>query len=99
MTSEQPVEVILDFTPEAAPYVRERIWHASQEIDPGPDGGLTLRLRIAEPLEMLPWIRSWGAQVEVLTPGWLRQKVAEDLQRAAEKYSTVTLQSLLAGRH
>ncbi len=86
MTSDQPVEVILRFNSDAAPYVRERTWHSSQVIEDDPNGGLTLRLCIAEVREMLPWIRSWGAQVEVIEPAWLREKVAEELSNAAEMY-------------
>ena len=87
MSGDQPVEVVLRFIPDAAPYVRERTWHPSQQIESGTDGGLTLHLCIAEPREMLPWIRSWGAQVEVITPDWLRERVADDLKNAAEIYS------------
>jgi predicted DNA-binding transcriptional regulator YafY len=86
MSGDQPVDVVLRFVPEAAPYVRERTWHPSQEIESPPGGGLTLRLCIAEPREMLPWIRSWGAQVEVIAPDWLRERVAEELKHAAEIY-------------
>jgi proteasome accessory factor B len=87
MSGDQPENVVLRFVPEAAPYVRERTWHPSQEIESLSDGGLTLRLCIAEPREMLPWIRSWGAQVEVIAPDWLRERVAEELKRAAEMYN------------
>ena len=87
MTGEEPVSVSLRFCPEAAPYVRERTWHASQDIEAEPDGGLILHLRIAEPREMLPWIRSWGAQAEVLEPDWLRERVAEEFHNAAELYT------------
>lgn len=86
MTGEKPVSVVLRFNTDAAPYVRERTWHASQEIESEPDGGLTLHLCISEPREMLPWIRSWGAQVEVIAPDWLRERVAEELGNAAEIY-------------
>jgi predicted DNA-binding transcriptional regulator YafY len=86
MTGDQPVEVVLRFIPEVAPYVLERTWHPSQEVEAGPDDNLTLRFQIAEPVEMLPWIRSWGAQVEVLAPDWLRERVADELRQAAEIY-------------
>jgi predicted DNA-binding transcriptional regulator YafY len=86
MTGDQPAEVVLRFALEAAPYVLERSWHLSQETESEPDGGLTLRLYIAEPREMLPWIRSWGAQVEVIAPDWLRDRVAQELRDAAEQY-------------
>lgn len=38
-------------------------------------------------VEMQPWIRSWGAQVEVLAPDWLRERIAAELRQAAELYS------------
>lgn len=86
MTGDQPIEVVLRFTLDAAPYVLERTWHLSQEIESDSNGGITLRLYIAEPREMLPWIRSWGAQVEVIAPDWLRERVAQELMDAAEQY-------------
>lgn len=86
MTGDEPSAVILRFTPDAAPYIRERCWHPSQHLEPTPNGGLCMRLTIAEPREMLPWIRSWGAQVEVIEPAWLRERVGEEMRRAAEMY-------------
>lgn len=86
MSGDETVEVHLRFSPEAAPFVRERNWHASQVMESDHDGCLSLRLEIADPREMLPWIRSWGAQVEVLAPAWLRERVAEDLRNAAQIY-------------
>lgn len=99
MTGEQPVEVLLRFSPEAAPFVRERTWHTSQEIEDEPDGGLILGLWIAEPREMLPWIRSWGAQAEVLAPDWLRDRVAEEMAHAAERYQTRIKAGTLSAPH
>ena len=103
MTGDEPVEVLLKFSPDAAPYVRERTWHPSQRIelyssggvdfqspphlDPSREDGVLLRLCISEPREMLPWIRSWGAQVEVIAPDWLRERVAEELRKAVKQYS------------
>jgi proteasome accessory factor B len=86
MTGDEPVEVLLHFNPAAVAYIRERTWHHSQELRPSPDGGLDLSIRVADPREMLPWIRSWGAQVEVKAPDWLREQVAEEFLNAAELY-------------
>jgi proteasome accessory factor B len=86
MTGEKPVRVVLLFNADAAPYIRERTWHPSQSLETHTDGTLTLNLLISEPREMLPWIRSWGQQVEVLAPDWLRERVAGDLRSAAEIY-------------
>lgn len=91
MTGEEPVRVVLLFNTDAVPYILERTWHSSQIVEVHDDGTLTLTLCIAEPREMLPWIRSWGAQVEVLAPEWLRERVAEEMKNAAEIYRRVTL--------
>ena len=86
MSGTQVHEVVLHFTPSARPYVLERQWHPSQQLEDTEDGGCQLRIWVSEPLEMQPWIRSWGAQVEVLAPNTLRERIAEELRRAADQY-------------
>jgi predicted DNA-binding transcriptional regulator YafY len=86
MSGPQVCQVVLRFAPAAVPFVRERQWHPSQQIEALPEGGCLLRVQVSEPLEMQPWIRSWGAQVEVLSPEWLRARIAADLRQAAALY-------------
>jgi predicted DNA-binding transcriptional regulator YafY len=86
MTSQDMFEVVLRFSSAATSHLRERCWHPTQTIDLTPDGGCVFRVRVSEPLEMQPWIRSWGAQVEVLAPDWLRERVADELRRASDRY-------------
>ncbi|OGO39083.1 MAG: hypothetical protein A2W35_09210 [Chloroflexi bacterium RBG_16_57_11] len=86
MSGDQVNEVVLCFTPAAKPFVAERHWHPSQQVQVTPDGGCLLQVQVSEPLEMQPWIRSWGAQVEVISPEWLRKRIADDLQQAGEQY-------------
>lgn len=86
MAGSDTTEVVLRFSPAVASHVRERRWHPSQTLEPAEDGGSILRVRVSEPLEMQPWLRSWGAQVEVISPGWLRDRIGEELQQAAARY-------------
>jgi predicted DNA-binding transcriptional regulator YafY len=56
-----------------------------------PDGGVVARLRrtlddTGRPLELIPWILGWGADLEVPEPVEVREAVAEALRRAAEMY-------------
>jgi proteasome accessory factor B len=95
MSGEGVSEVILRFTSAAKPFVMERQWHPSQRVETDRDGSLLLWVKVSEPLEMQPWIRSWGAQVRVLSPDWLRERIADDLRLAAEQY----LSPALAGIH
>ena len=48
------------------------VWHRCEEREEREDGFLIWRCRISAPEEMIPWIRGWGSDVEVLKPEWLR---------------------------
>ncbi|MEM7112596.1 MAG: transcriptional regulator [Chloroflexota bacterium] len=86
MAGDKLIEVVLRFTPSITSRVRERRWHSSQKLQLTPEGGCILRIYVAEPREMQPWIRSWGAQVEVLEPKWLREQIAAELRQAVAQY-------------
>lgn len=86
MRGDWPTEVVLQFTPQVASLVKERVWHPSQSLDDLEGGGVLLTVRISDPREMRPWIRSWGADVEVLEPSALRAEMVEQARRMAEQY-------------
>lgn len=88
-TDEPPVEVILKFQPRVARRVGETRWHRTEQVSVLEDGSLLWRAQIAEPTEMLPWIRGWGAGVEVLAPDWLRKELAKEASRLADLYRSV----------
>jgi hypothetical protein len=50
------------------------------------EGSLIWRARVAEPQEMLPWIRGGGADVEVVEPSDLRERMAGEARRLAKIY-------------
>lgn len=85
-TDEEPVEVVLRFGPRVARRVKETRWHRSEQVVEVEDGCLLWRARIAEPQEMLPWIRGWGADVEVLEPQGLRLTLIEEVKKLVEVY-------------
>jgi CRISPR-associated endonuclease/helicase Cas3 len=88
-TEKEPVEVVLRFHPSVAMRVEESRWHHSQQIEEQPDGSLLWRARIAEPQEMLPWIRGWGADCEVMEPEVLREAINGEVRRLARLYQVV----------
>ena len=79
---EEPMDVVVRFSKEQAPYVRERIWHPSQELEDLPDGRLVVRLRAGGLFELKSWVLSFGAAAEVLEPEELREGVREEMGRA-----------------
>ncbi len=78
--------VVLHFDPEAALQVRSRRWHASQRIEDLANGGCRLTVAVDDWRTMCPWIRSWGAQVEVVSPRALREAMADEAVRLATIY-------------
>ena len=85
-TEADPVEVELKFHPRVVERVKETRWHRSEDVEDLPDGYLLWRAKIAEPQEMLPWIRGWGADAVVLGPDWLRQDLIHTIERLGEQY-------------
>jgi len=85
-TEAEPVEVVLRFHPRVVRRVLETRWHRSEEVEEQPDGSLIWRARVAEPQEMLPWIRGWGADVEVVGPKKLRLAVMRETKRLMQLY-------------
>jgi len=41
---------------------------------------------IAVPIEMYPWIRGWGKDVEIIEPAWLREKHRKECEEVLERY-------------
>ena len=67
-------QIKLRFSPRVTRRVKESIWHPSQLIEDQPDGGCVMTLLVGSTLEVTPWIRSWGPDVEVLEPEALREE-------------------------
>jgi predicted DNA-binding transcriptional regulator YafY len=87
--SEEKTRVVLAFPAELTPLIKERTWHTSQRIETLEDKRCTLAVQVADWRELLPWIRSWGAQVEVLEPQALRDELGAEAQRLAATYLSV----------
>jgi len=85
-TEQTPVTVRLRFHPNVAARVQETRWHRSAVTTPQPDGYLLWEAQIAEPREMLPWIRGWGGDVEVLEPERVREAVVKEVRRMEKVY-------------
>lgn len=85
---DETVDVELRFSPRVRNRVLETQWHPSQVIedDPAKPNHLLWRVRVADTTDMLPWIRGWGADVEVLAPIELREQLMDEAQRTSRLY-------------
>ncbi len=84
----EPEMVKLKFTgTEAVKRMKETIWHPLQkELEQTSDGGWLWQAPIVEWQEMVPWIRGWGSDVEVVEPRELRAQIVKEVKRMARRY-------------
>lgn len=82
----EETEVKLKFSSQVARRVKESVWHPTQMTEDQPDGSVLLSLRIGSTLEITPWIRGWGPDVEVLEPRPLREQFAQWADKLKEIY-------------
>jgi CRISPR-associated endonuclease/helicase Cas3 len=87
-SDKEPEPVRLKFIGrEAIRRLKESTWHPEETItDPDEQGYVIWSAPIAEWQEMIPWIRGWGADVEVLGPEGLREMMMGEVRRLAEAY-------------
>ena len=76
--------VLLRFAPERLPYVISKPIHNSQNVLDPDNGIVEITLRPNKELEAQ--IFSYGPQVEVLEPQWLRNQIAGKIAEAMERY-------------
>jgi predicted DNA-binding transcriptional regulator YafY len=81
-----PTTVRVRFAPEAAGYLSEKIWHASQKLHSQKDGSVIFEVEVAGTDEIKRWILTWGAQAEVLVPESLREEVRREAEDIARNY-------------
>jgi len=91
VTHEEPMDVVVRFTAEQAPFITERVWHPTQEIEELDSGEVILRFRAGGFYEIKAWVLSHGASAEVLEPEELREAIEQEAARTMLAYSSGTL--------
>lgn len=71
-----PTSYRLRFDATAAPYIRERVWHPTQQLRELPAGGVELAFHCHASYEVGAWVQGWGEHVVVESPASLRAELA-----------------------
>ena len=90
---ERSALVKLRFAPEAAPRVLEDDILGLEIIEQQGDGSVVARVEVGVddqgfPIEIFPWIQSWGPRVEVLEPGTLRERWLSEIREMYRRFAT-----------
>jgi proteasome accessory factor B len=80
----EPVELVFDAA--MSGYIRERVWHESQDMQEKPNGEVVLKMNVATGWELKSWIKGFLPHVRVVAPARLRDEIAKDLHKAAKGF-------------
>ena len=83
----EPARVRIWFAPEAAGYVKEKIWHESQNISDQEDGSILFETEVAGTDEIKIWIMGWGAKAEVIEPVSLKKEIKSEIDLLVKLYN------------
>lgn len=81
-----PQAMVIWFDPPTAPYIRERRWHPTQQIEEHPDGSLTLRFVVRGLNEVKRWVLFYGQGAKVLGPPQLSKMVRDEIEGMQAQY-------------
>jgi len=85
-SSRREYTIRLRFTPDQAPYVRERTWHPKQKLVMRASGEADLSFPATHLFEVVRWVLSWGPGVKVLAPPALVNAVQEQIKATLAQY-------------
>lgn len=80
------IKVQLRFHRAIAASIRERTWHASQQLKDRSDGSVVMTLQVSDDYALRSWILGFGRFVRVMAPDPLVDWVEEELDRARQQY-------------
>lgn len=86
MIGEKTERVTLRFSKNVRERVLETNWHPSQGHLKEENGSLSWWVHVANTTDILPWIRSWGGDVEIISPDSLREQMKAHVVRLTNTY-------------
>jgi predicted DNA-binding transcriptional regulator YafY len=82
----RPEKVEVEFAARVAPYIREREWHASQQLRDTADGGVRLTLKVCRDWALTRWVLGFGPHARVVAPPSLAEEILDLIEEARDGY-------------
>jgi predicted DNA-binding transcriptional regulator YafY len=81
-----PQRVEIEFEPRIARYIRERLWHPSQDVQDLPDGRIKLILNVSNDVALRSWILGFGPLAKVIAPPELARQIVDEIEQTRHRY-------------
>ncbi len=82
----EAVDIRLAISRNASEYFKQRTWHKSQRVMETADGALHVFIKLPITSELVSWLLGFGAELEVLEPQILRDKMADYARKILNIY-------------
>jgi predicted DNA-binding transcriptional regulator YafY len=81
-----PERIEIAFEPRIARYLKERVWHPSQQTHDAADGSLTMTLNVCNDWALRSWILGFGPLARVVSPPELATQILDEIDRTRSHY-------------
>ncbi|MCE7794027.1 transcriptional regulator [Salipaludibacillus sp. CUR1] len=88
IADDEETTFVVHFTEKAARYVLEGEFHVETKRELQKDKSLLLTVTVQSRQEFLRWVRSFGADAEVIKPESVRKQLSEEYKQMAERYGS-----------
>ena len=90
--------VVIHFSASIAPLIRERVWHASQQLLELPGGDVGLAMRVSGLFEVTQWILGFGSHAKPVSPPELVVAVTAEVRKMYAALVDAEVEAALAPR-
>jgi predicted DNA-binding transcriptional regulator YafY len=84
-----PERIEIVFEPRIARYLKDRVWHSSQQTQEAADGTLTMTLDVCNDWALRSWILGFGPLARVVSPPELVRQIQDEADRTRLQYAAV----------
>ena len=84
-----PERIEIVFEPGIARYLKDRVWHSSQQTQEAADGTLTITLNVCNDWALRSWILGFGPLARVVSPPVLVRQIQDEADRTRLQYAAV----------
>jgi predicted DNA-binding transcriptional regulator YafY len=84
-----PERIAIAFEPRIARYVKERVWHPSQQTEESGDGTLTMTLNVCNDWALRSWVLGFGPLARVISPPELVRQILDEADRTRLQYAEI----------
>ncbi len=86
ISNDKKIDVCLQFNKNVADWIKEQVWHDSQEVIENDDGSIYLKFPVSDFRELKGEILKYGSAVKVVYPKELKEEIKKEIKKMQKIY-------------